>query len=105
MDDHGSGTSPRIVAIAPQAWSEASIGLIKKDSTKIARRSADHPTIIAAGRHPALLLCFGGRPFHFGALHFDIDAHRPPPHSGTAFSIRPPSTLLLRFCADAHRGS
>ena len=34
MDDHGSGTSPRIVAIAPQAWSEAPIGLIKKDSTK-----------------------------------------------------------------------
>ena len=32
MDDHGSGTSPRIVA--PQAWFEAPIGLIKKDSTK-----------------------------------------------------------------------
>ena len=30
MDDHGSGTSPRIVAIAPQAWSEAPIGLIKR---------------------------------------------------------------------------
>ena len=35
MDDHGSGTSPRIVAIAPQAWSEAPIRLIKKDSTTI----------------------------------------------------------------------
>ena len=35
MDDHGSGTSTRTdVAIAPQAWSETPIGLIKKDSTK-----------------------------------------------------------------------
>jgi len=33
VDDHGSGTSTRTVAIAPQAWSEAPIGLIKKDST------------------------------------------------------------------------
>ena len=34
MDDHGPGTSTRTVkvAIAPQAWSEAPIGLIKKDS-------------------------------------------------------------------------
>ena len=35
VDDHGPGTSPRTVVIAPQAWSEAPIGLMQKDSTKV----------------------------------------------------------------------
>ena len=51
MDDHGSGTSTRTVSIAPQAWSEAPIGLIKKDSTK----TTHHPCM--QGRRAGALAC------------------------------------------------
>ena len=55
MDDHGSGTSTRTdVAIAPQAWSETPIGLIKKDSTKFCRGQYFWHTRAAIGHATAL---------------------------------------------------